>query len=469
MRKEVTMEKENTSMVQQGFKCPYCFRKIMPDGVAFRAMTAYSPQDLEDDPDAVKAEKMIYALREDELYENFWRKYPGSKPVDTESHRTYERYPVISPYDDRYITEAKFRSGEKLIFRRDEDHFLNEVIDTEGNSSKIRICPHCHNRLPFEFGKYPVKYISVVGITSSGKTIFLSQLLRRIKEILARVDMTVAGLCPEADEFVRGHTIRMGQNLPGGNATNVLTTPVPINVKRNKTGERYTLVFYDIAGENCVQPEQMEKYGQFIVNADGIIMIMDPKQFTDLIYIPEEEGEDIDAYSPDRVVDAMYNAFVSANSAGGKSSIPLAAALSKSDLLKGHQDIGDHRNMFQDIPYGEYSQKGFPYDDWNNISTEVWQLLSRKSIKGEILDNGLKQFFPRHSYFAFPALGGRPRVAMEGGQRRYQIDISAQPKRIEEPLYWILYEFGLIEKVRKRGQEDPKSRGIAGGLFHKKN
>ena len=36
----------------------------------------------------------------------------------------------------------------------------------------------------------------------------------------------------------------------------------------------------------------MEKYGQFICNADGIIMIMDPRQFTDLVYLGDDD-EDI--------------------------------------------------------------------------------------------------------------------------------------------------------------------------------
>lgn len=435
---------------QESFKCPFCFEKIFEKGVAFRAMTAYTPQDLEDFEGEERGRKRQYLLQTDELYERFWNRYPGSKPEDSARYRTYERHAVISQYDARFLTNSRLTDGSRLVFREDEDGFLNEVIDTEGNVSKIRICPHCHNRLPFEFGKYPVKYISVVGITSSGKTVYLSQLLGKINEILIRAGMTVAGLCPEVDDFVRAHTIRRGLILPGGNATNVLTTPIPVNVMSKRDGRRYTLVFYDIAGENCVDADQMEKYGGFIRNADGIIMIMDPRQFTDLIYLGEDDEEATDeAYSPDKVVAAMYTAFVSADSAGGKSGIPLAATLSKNDLLKGTEIIGRNSNIFRKIAYEEYPDRGFPYSDYIVVDSEVRRLLKR-SIKGEILADQLNQFFPNHSYFSFSALNGTPILSTEGSVKRYQMEVNPEAIRVEEPLLWLLYRLGMIDKVEKR-------------------
>ena len=41
--------------------------------------------------------------------------------------------------------------------------------------------PHCHNPLPLpNYGKYPTIFISVVGITTCGKTVYLNQLLTRL-------------------------------------------------------------------------------------------------------------------------------------------------------------------------------------------------------------------------------------------------------------------------------------------------
>lgn len=445
VEKQTMMVKKGMNQNQAAWKCPYCFQDILSSEVAFRAETAYSQQDLDDFTPEEMERKALYLKSRDELYEMFWNRYPGSTPEDK-----YEKNPVLSPVDDRYLTNAKFQDGAQLLFQTDIEGFLNEVIDTEGRASNIRICPCCHNRLPFEFGKYPVKFIAVVGITSSGKTVYLSQMLKKIREFLLKVDMTVAGIGAEVDEFVKKHTIQKGKELPIGNATNVLTKPIPVNVKNNRTGERTTLVFYDIAGENCVDPDQMKQYGPFIRNADGILMVIDPKQFSDLLYLSEEEEEELDlAYQPDQVAQAMYQAFAAADYYGGECNVPLAIAVSKSDLLRSCQYVSQNSNIFQDIEYGDYTECGFPYDDWMNIDAEVRMLLKQRTEKGRLLDNFLSQFFPRHSYFAFSALNGAPTVSQTDGIKRYQMDVVPKTVRIEEPLYWLLFEMGMIDKARK--------------------
>lgn len=450
MRKKDTkrgkgIKRKNQTM----FQCPYCFREVWSDEVAFRAMTVYTQQDLETFSLEEREKKTPYLMIKDELYESFWNRYPGSKPEDV-----YERYPVLSLCDHRYLTNDKFYNGAELIFQTDVEGFMNEVIDTEGCSSTVRICPHCHNRLPFEFGKYPVKFIAVVGITSSGKTIYLSQMLKKIREFLFQVDMTVAGICPEVDEFVREHTIQKGKELPIGNAADALTKPISINVKNNQTGERTTLVFYDIAGENCVNPDQMNKYGPFIKNADGMIMIIDPKQFSDLLFLNKEEEKELEeAYHPEQVAQAMYQAFAAADYYGGECPIPLAIAISKSDLLHSCKYVDENSNIFQDIDYSSYHEYGFPYDDCLNIDAEVRTLLKQRTEKGRLLDQFLSNFFPEHAYFAFSALNGEPALVTKTEDCvRYQMEMLPKTVRIEESLYWLLYKMGMIQEAQKAEQ-----------------
>lgn len=442
--------KEVMNEIPKDFKCPYCFKKVMKDGVAFRSRTIYMKQDIDGFNGQEAENKKLYLEAVDELYEGFWKLYPGSKPENTKENPTYEKHPVLSPYDERYITDSKLKNDSKLIFNTDADGFINEAIDTEGVSTKIRICPHCHNKLPFEFGKYPIKYISIVGITSSGKTVFLSQLLANIDEFLNRVGMTTAGLTPEVDDFLRKYKIRRGEKLPSGNATNVLTKPLPINVKNNKTGKKSTLVFYDIAGENCVNPEQMAKYGQFIRNADGIIMVTDPRQFPDLVFFYDEEEME-EAYQPNRVAKAMYESFGSSEFSGGECNVPLAATISKSDLLRNCQHIaaGDNSNIFKNIVYENYEGQGFPYEDWSNITNEVKMLL-KKSNRGQLLVNNLEQFFKNSSYFAVSALNSKPKVLEEGNSKRYEMEFLPKTIRVEEPFFWILQKLDMIDVTHRK-------------------
>lgn len=440
-----SIKRNGTKRNQGEFSCPYCFCKIRPDEIAFRAMTVYTQQDLETFSIEEKEKKSPYLMATDELYEAFWNRYPGSKPEDE-----YEKYPVISPLDERYLTNSKFYGGAKFVFHTDIEGFINEVVDTEGCSSTIRICPHCHNRLPFEFGKYPVKFIAVVGITSSGKTIYLSQMLKKIREFLFQADMTVAGMCPEVDEFVRAHSIQKGKELPIGNAADALTKPIPINVKNNRTGERATLVFYDIAGENCVNPEQMNKYGPFIKNADGMIMVIDPKQFSELLFFNQEEAKTEEAYQPAQVAQAMYQAFAAADYYGGECRVPLAIAISKSDLLHSCKYVDENSNIFQDIDYNSYNGYGFPYEDWLNIDAEVRTLLKQRTEQGRLFDQFLSNFFPEHAYFAFSALNASPTIVEKTDDTtRYQMDLLPKTVRIEEAFYWLLFKMDMIQEVRK--------------------
>lgn len=435
-------------------KCPYCFKKFVPAAVAFRSETVYMEQDLEDMSSEEAEAKKAFLEAEDPVYEEFWKKYPGSRPDNDE----YARHPVI--WNSEVPGQGAKMTYLKGTYSTDSDGFINEVVDSEGAHSKIRICPHCHNRLPFAFGKYPVKYIAVVGITSSGKTVYLSQVLRQIKGIFARAGMTVVGTHAEVDEFVEEYKVEKGQPLPTGNATHILTKPLPLNV-RNNQNMTHTLVFYDIAGENCVVPEQMEKYGAFIENADGIIMIVDPGQFHEMFHIGGYlRGESV-AVQPEKVIEAMYNTFV-AESAGGKSNIPIAVAISKSDLLRGCVD--KDMNFLHDIDYREYDSCGFPAEDFNRMNTEIHNLLKpeNNSIQGKIFMDSLNECFSTRAMFAFSALNVAATVRTDEDDRAYSV-IEEDPEtvRVEDPIFWILYQLHIIPEAHKRAAAaatDPKTK-----------
>ena len=445
-------------------KCPYCFKPFSTEAVQFKAMTVYTQQDLEEFTEEEMEGKQAYLESDDERYRSFWNDYPGSDPGFQ-----YEGFPTL--LSKKIDAGREFSYPVARTCDRDPEGFLYQAVDDEGRTTKVRICPHCHNPLPFEYGKYPVKYIAVVGITSSGKTIYLAQLLAKIKEVLARADLTVIGTHEEVDAFVRNNRIRKGVPLPGGNATNLLTLPMPLNVIHNRDNKKYTLVFYDIAGENCVKPELMSKFGSFIEYASGILMIVDPVQFSELFDIPEEYLEenrnetnpDEDPPRPEEVLEAMYNAFGAVSSVNGKCKTPLAAALSKSDILK---DCLDHNlNMFQEINYEAYESFGFPYEEYRNIDTEIKVLLKdkkKRTMQGTLFANQLTQCFPNHGYFAFTTLNVKA-VKKKQGEVTYSVlEEDPETRRIEEPVFWLLNQMDVIDKAKKKQQENGGKRGLFG-------
>lgn len=439
-------------------QCPFCFNPITPFATAFRAETVFTAQDLGsmDLTDADRARMEPYTEKLDIYLDRFWDTFPNSEPEN--EYRTHAVLHALKREEDGVINNQHF-----II---DEDGFPYGMVDTLGKATKRRICPHCHNELPHEYGKYPVKCISVVGITSSGKTVFLVQFLKYIVEYLTHINMVPIGLHDEIDNFIREHEVRADVSLPQGNTADKLTLPLPINVQHKITGKRFTFVFYDVAGENCVKPDQLDKYGNFIKNADGTIMIIDPEQFAELFdIVPSKKKrraeEDFEIYKPDRVVQAMHDAFIGASARQDeKSFVPVAIAISKSDKLKSfyaNKNLETH--IFEKINYTSYplynnQVRGLLFDDFRNLTVEIRDLLKPNGSNnaGEIFTNAIENDFMNAGYFAFSALNVQP-VEMydENGDPYYMLDEVPGRIRIEEPFTWLLFKMGIIPAITKRG------------------
>lgn len=150
-----------------------------------------------------------------------------------------------------------------------------------------------------------------------------------------------------------------------------------------------------MAGENCVIADEMSKYGAFIKNADGIIMILDPDQFS-IVNTSRDK-----VVSPKAVVEAMFNSFLGSRGSG-PSGIPLALALSKSDKLEGHELISPSSNIFKNIQYDE-RRPGFDVQQYNNLMGEVRMFLKGTS-EGKSTMIAMNHCFSNTGLFAFSAL-----------------------------------------------------------------
>ena len=218
----------------------------------------------------------------------------------------------------------------------DAEGFVDSVTDFYGMETKERICPYCHNPLPPNYGKYKVHFIATVGITSSGKTVYLSQLLRRMDEYMANVGLGTLNMTSANNKFLKEHPVKMDMPLPKGTLPGALSDPLFYVVLDNNV--YHTLVFYDVAGENCVKPEDMGKYGPFIENADGIIMILDPNQFS----VINQSYDGDETTSPKAVVQAMFNSFLSSKNVNGPAQCHTGPAVQKAQQAAVGRHIQRH-------------------------------------------------------------------------------------------------------------------------------
>lgn len=387
--------------------CPYCFNTFSHKEVHFRARTVknnvLSDEAIEerwgDDEQKMQQEleknriaRKFQKQREDPELSEFWARFHI-----TPDQRDDEEwnYPVIRPSDKEMLYHDG-KEGEGLIYT---DGFLSRIKDCYSEGSTVRLCPKCHNKLSATYGKYKTLFISVVGITGSGKTVYLNQLLESLQKHLS-----CAGLVA-AQPFNMRPNERIAKNsfLPMSTQEGVLYPPMMINIIPKdgiKGRDETTLVFYDIAGENCIDTDRLLRFGPYLLKSQAIIMLMDPRQF-----------KQFDDAAGDNPVSSVVDALITFFDTSGNTQRPLmAAALSKSDKLREMVDdftmdefIQKDSVIFQKIHW-DMAKRGFYKTSYQRMKGAMIGLMKELDPQ-ETIQGPLKTFFRETAFFAVSALG----------------------------------------------------------------
>lgn len=436
--------------------CPYCFREFDHSEVLFRAETCFNEDDILEDYEIDMMENSIekertrrenelkreFLVGENENYRNYWSKYGGTteqtrKRASAGSMSQFvENYkkPLISPKNPRVV---KFDADDKKGVKLDRDGFLSSVTDVFNGHTSTRVCPHCCNPLPRNYGKYPVKFISVIGITGAGKTVYLSSLLDNMHDYAATLGMTALN-SESVNFFITQNKIAKDIVLPQGTLPERMSQPLCYHLHYFHQGkgmaETSTFVIYDIAGENCVDDESIENFGQFILHSDGIIVLQDPKQFTDIYGEAHTMSES--------VLRTINNLFVGTKYC----TIPFALCISKCDrLIDDGMFDSELVEMLEEPVRSSENMKGFCASDYNKISVAIDNFYRKHDQPTRL---ALKNSFDCFNYFAVSSLNCR---LVESGETSYISNEkilmpaeSPRPMRIEEPLFWLFNQFGFI-------------------------
>lgn len=460
--------------------CPYCFKEFDHTKVHFRSEKVNKGEceaipDEYDDLDDFKAryrgndkETILQKCRDwsffqetdDPKYEKFWNDPNNGFGGTTEYNQADEklgvlayRRKIINPENaehQRYL--KKQEDGGYLIY--DADGFaitIEEGMWEEGyESTSRRVCPHCHNPLPGQYGKYPVKFITIIGITGAGKTVYLSQLIKHLGNYAPKVGLSAQKSNAAAAVFLKNNIVAEGVSLPGSTPPERLLQPLFYDLVRitSRGKETQTFVLYDVAGENCVNKDLMHRFGRFIENAHGIFLIIDPAQFEAVQEIQQEQKE---AADPTDVLNEIHY-LISNGTADKQCDIPVAVCISKSDTEI--QDVLDPElcsKLMEEVE-GIKDRTGhgmniFNATQYNPIAEGLWNFMMNNEAG---LEQMLYNNYSAYNYFAFTALG----CDVEDGKPVGPI----LPKRIEEPLFWMFNQFGYI------GENEPVFQPGTGGF-----
>lgn len=442
--------------------CPQCFAEFDDDKVHFRSERISSPdaeilpEEYDDDivkfrnsyngPDGDEIERryeanQFFLPQEDDLYESYWNGLEKTEYADSkQNYKPWERK-VIDPSNTEH---------QRYLEKQEEDFFIR---DNEGMVSQIelkadaslhwmrmrctrRVCPKCHNPLPINYGKYPVKFVSVIGVKGSGKTIYLSQLLNRLStDLAAQIGLTALITSPDVIKFIRRNKIEKGLKVPDPTPVKEKQQPLFYQIRRPNLAMRgkmieETMVLYDVPGE-VFDPENegityFNNYAPYVIKADAYMLLIDPSQAN-----CGAEG------AAGTALNAIYNQL--GVQEGEICEKPLAICISKSDseamsvMMGGNQTI---INMVREPVTAsdlQFNAKGY-----NPIAKELTHFFRTRDANH--FDNFVKNMFCNYNYFAFSALDCG--VVEEDGEQR--VAGRPKPKRIEEPLYWIFKQLGYI-------------------------
>jgi hypothetical protein len=305
------------------------------------------------------------------------------------------------------------------------------------------VCPSCHSNLPQRFTEAAARTMALIGTRASGKSHFIAVALHELEH---RVGPKFGGSLMLLDDATRDRVDNVlmprlyGEQgvleaTESAAADHRVREPLVsrLTLGRAKDATHSNLVFFDAAGEDLQSLSVLEREARYVTQSDGLILLIDPLQIS-AVRDEFDGGSELPPVTADPYTMLGRLAALLREARGIPSGkpigVPLAIALSKSDMLRGLLPEG--HLLFNASANGRL----FDPDAVRNLSEQL-----RADVAGwlgERFDTFVKTEFPQAAYFAVSALGENP---VEGHLRN-----GVAPRRVEDPILWLLSTWGAIPK-----------------------
>ena len=393
--------------------CPYCFGEMDDDQVLFRSDRVSAREqdiipaefdDVEDfqsryrgaDKEEILgryAEWAFFSERDpfkdpNDPYRRFWDKYSGAS---TERDSLEEKLgllpyhrPVIDPSDPAHQVYLK-EQPDGSYFIRSNSGMVTQIALKSGETCAQRVCRYCRNPLPDGYGKNPVKYVTLVGVTGAGKTVYFSQLLKRMGDYAANVGLDATVAHRGVSEFLKDNQIVAGKKLPPPTPFQQFQQPLfyeLVGVDGDGSRAVHTFVLYDVAGELFEEgnARYLEKFAPFIKRADGILVLIDPMQIDAISGASRQDAEKSPAAT---ALGAIQSIVTDDNDALGCTK-PVAVCLSQIDREAVQKVLDDElKRLLNANVEPERDERGFPRSatavslaHGTDVATVTWDTLT---------------------------------------------------------------------------------------------
>lgn len=361
------------------------------------------------------------------------------------------------------IAPDTIEEEQKHVYHIRKKWFSKDMsCDLCGAKNYLYVCPHCHNELPLKLVEEGADIISVIGGPQSGKSHYIIALLHELRENGFEIGLNAT--LQQVGHNKAWHTETMykraidklnnQQTVLDKTEINSFSLPWIIRIdstdplKRGKQDAKKSvfLVFYDTAGENFSDPEEIKKNANYLQQSKAVIVLFDTLSIPQIKNILENNNEDTsvaDAATPFSTTWTALDNFIQNDNEHLKDK-PFAFVLSKFDVVLSHsedlnfkiQSFIDGRGNYIDKSYINGKHK-FNVHQIESAHEVISNALSDRNIwKQPKYPRTVEEYWGDNGrFFGMSALGSSPDGAMikEGG---------IQPYRVMDPLLWIMSRIG---------------------------
>lgn len=388
--------------------CPYCFEWFDARDIVFRCIN--EEDKVQDDP-----ELAAYLKKE-----------------------RYEMLPICRPA----------RKNRWLLFGNSIP--IRAMCESCGQETTKVLCPKCHNELP---GLDKSLTVAVVGSSQAGKSNFIGVLVKTLdKEVLPNLDASLMMVGEPTRTRYRLDfetplfSDHMVANMVRPTQADDPSVKYPMFFRIDlKTKESFfsdpvvpgiNLNFFDTAGENLNDIATTTRTGQYIVHAQGIVLVIDPLQFESVRQQLAALGINVRVEISDqqRMIERIIELIKSAKGIpkGRKIKTPVAVAFSKLDAIRPLLKPGTI--LTSDYFYDQ----GLQTNTLDRIEEEVTGYMLGKTY-WDIANiyNLINNNFAHRKFLAFSALGDTP-------DANNVIVRGVAGIRVCDPIIWLLHHLRTL-------------------------
>lgn len=347
---------------------------------------------------------------------------------------------VVSSIDPHEILLAPPKGGIRRLFAR---IWVRRLVGARYVTRLARRqCPHCSNLLPADIEIADIYIIPVIGAIGSGKSTFLAAVIEELRrEGRGPIGgIQFVGLTESSESLYRRDyylpLFREQKVLPATSLASPQEIQHPLICefriweKSNQAGKRIYISFYDVSGEDISNEASLVQQSRFVLNASAILFLVDPMKMPWVaarlpFHLRSPKAEVSQQTDILWHIAATYCAYHNVEQVN----IPIAVTLSKSDVLRY---VGREFNVYKSF-HAPHLTDEVRVKELLEIDSEIQSYLG--SYYPTFLS--LSRTFPKAGYFAVSATGFPP-----DEKGNYP---ALSPVRCLDPLFWILWQLGLLK------------------------